>query len=173
VPTLEEIFRRYGDLVFRICRRYCRDREEAEDLAQETFLRLDRTLKSFRGDSELGTWIYRVATNVCLDHLRKGKSRTRLHADYLDSMVVSNLNPGGDPVLAKVDLDRILAHFRPSVRQTLFLTLAEGLSYREAAEVMGLSTAAVAKTVTRFLEKFRRGPAYRSESLRKSAASCP
>ena len=134
-------------MVFRICSRYCPDRQEAEDMTQETFLRLDRKLSSFRGDSDLGTWIYRVATNVCLDYLRSRKNRSRLTVDYFDSLVIRNLDSGGDRVLAKIELDRILSHFRPSVRQMLFLTLAEGLSYREAAEVMGLSREAIAKAV--------------------------
>jgi RNA polymerase sigma-70 factor (ECF subfamily) len=152
--TLEDIYRKYLDRVFRICLRYCKDRESAEDLTQEAFLRIDRKLASFRGESELGTWIYRLATNCCLDHLRKQKSQDRLYADYLDSLVVRNLNSGGDRVLARVDLDRILSAFRPGVREILFLTLAEGLSYREAGEVLNLSKDAVAKTVFRFLQKF-------------------
>jgi DNA-directed RNA polymerase specialized sigma24 family protein len=69
--------------------------------------------------------------------------------------VVGNLNSGGDRVLAKVDLERILGHFRPNVRQILFLSLAEGLNYRETAEVMSMSKDAVAKIVIRFLKKFR------------------
>ena len=160
-------------MVFRICSRYCQDKQEAEDLTQETFLRLERSLPSFRGDSVLGTWIYRISTNACLDHLRRRKVRTRLHADYLDSMVVGNLNSGGDKVLAKIDLDRILGHFRPIVRQTLFLTLAEGLSYREAAEVLDLSPAAVAKTVTRFMEKFRSKEAKRVRFNQAVGKACP
>jgi RNA polymerase sigma-70 factor (ECF subfamily) len=154
-PTLEAIYHRHLNMIFRICSRYCKDREEAEDLTQDVFIRIDKNLGNFRGDSELGTWIYRLATNCCLDHLRKRKSRNQLYVDYLDSLVVRNLASGGDRVLAKVDLDRILGQFRPGVRQILFLTLAEGLSYREAAEVMSLSKEAVAKTVVRFLKKFR------------------
>jgi predicted transcriptional regulator len=55
--------------------------------------------------------------------------------------------------LARIELERILGRFRPIVRQILFLTLAEGLSHAEAAEVLGLSPAAVSKTVSRFRQK--------------------
>lgn len=68
-------------------------------------------------------------------------------------MVLRNLSPEGDRVLAKIDLDRILAHLRPGVRQILFLSLAEGLSYREVGEVTGFTREAVAKIVIRFLKK--------------------
>jgi RNA polymerase sigma-70 factor, ECF subfamily len=155
MPTLEELYHSHLDMIFRICSRYTRDREEAEDLTQETFLRIDRNLVRFRGDSQLGTWIYRIATNCCLDHLRKHKSRTRVYVEYLDTLVLHNLSPEGDRVLAKIDLDRILAHLRPGVRHILFLTLAEGLSYREAGEVAGISRDAVGKIVGRFLKKFK------------------
>lgn len=169
-PTLETIYRRYLDMIFRICSRYCKDRDEAEDLTQDTFIKIDRYLPSFRGESELGTWIYRLTTNCCLDHLRKRKSQHALYADYLDSLVVRNLNSDGDRVLAKVDLDRILGQFRPGVRQILFLTLAEGLSYREAGEVLSMSKDAVAKTVVRFLKKYRPIENAPAALLHKSAA---
>jgi RNA polymerase sigma-70 factor (ECF subfamily) len=156
MPSLEELYRSHLDMVFRICARYTKDRDEAEDLTQETFLLIDRNLPRFRGDSKPDTWIYRIATNCCLDHLRKRKSRFRLNADYLDSMVLRNLSPEGDRVLAKIDLDRILAHLRPGVRHILFLSLAEGLSYREVSEVTGVSRDAVAKIVVRFLKKHHR-----------------
>jgi RNA polymerase sigma factor (sigma-70 family) len=170
IPTLETIYRRHLDMIFRICSRYCKDREEAEDLTQDTFIKIDKHLPSFRGDSELGTWIYRLTTNCCLDHLRKRKSQHALYADYLDSLVVRNLNSSGDRVLAKIDLDRILGQYRPGVRQILFLTLAEGLSYREAGEVLSLSKDAVAKTVIRFLKKYRPAATAQSPVLQKSAA---
>lgn len=153
MPSLEDLYRSHLDMVFRICSRYTKDREEAEDLTQETFVLINRNLQRFRGDSKPGTWIYRIATNCCLDHLRKRKSQFRLNAEYLDSMVLRNLSPEGDRVLAKIDLDRILGHLRPGVRQILFLSLAEGLSYREVGEVTGVSREAVAKTVVRFLKK--------------------
>jgi RNA polymerase sigma-70 factor, ECF subfamily len=153
MPSLEELYRSHLDMVFRICSRYTKDRDEAEDLTQETFVLIDRNLRRFRGDSKPGTWIYRIATNCCLDFLRKRKNQSRLNADYLDTMVLRNLSPEGDRVLAKIDLDRILAHLRPGVRQILFLSLAEGLSYREVGEIAGVSREAVAKIVIRFLKK--------------------
>ncbi|HKP98301.1 MAG TPA: sigma-70 family RNA polymerase sigma factor [Fibrobacteria bacterium] len=153
-PDLEEIYRSYVNMVFRICSRYCKDREEAEDLAQESFLRIEKGLAGFRREADLETWIYRICTNCCLAHLRTRQRRKNLQNLYLDSRVIRNLNPDGDRILAKIDLDRILSQFRPLVRHVLFLTLAEGLSYREAGEVLGISASAAAKVVQRFLKKF-------------------
>lgn len=63
MPSLEELYRSHLDMVFRICSRYTKDRDEAEDLTQETFVLIDRNLPRFRGESRPGTWIYRIATN--------------------------------------------------------------------------------------------------------------
>jgi RNA polymerase sigma factor (sigma-70 family) len=172
LQNLETIFNTYRDMVFRICSRYCKDTREAEDLTQEVFLHLGKALRSFRGDSGLGTWIYRVATNRCLSHLRKLKSRKGLYVEYLDTMVVHNMDSGGDKVLAKIDLEAILGNLRPSVRQMLFLSLAEGLSYRETAEVMNLSKEAVAKTVARFLTKYRKKRPQKIGTLQGSGNTC-
>jgi RNA polymerase sigma factor (sigma-70 family) len=157
MPDLEDIYIRHRDFVFRICRRYARSRDDAEDLTQDTLIKVADRLDRFREESELRTWIYRVAVNVCLDHLRKCRRQDRNLENYLDEMVVRNLDSGGDRVLARLELDRILSPFRPAVRRILFLTLAEGLTYAEAADVLGMTSAAVAKTVHRFLAKGKSG----------------
>lgn len=154
MTDLAEIHRRYLNMIHRICSRYSSDAQEAEDMVQEVFLALQKGLASFRGDSQLGTWIYRLATNCCLDHLRSKRRRRELDGKYLDSLVVRNLTGCDNRVLAKVDLDRILSHLRAEVRHVLFLSLAEGLSYQETAEALGLTKGAVAKTVARFLKRF-------------------
>lgn len=151
--TLEILYRRNLDFVFRICFRYARSKSEAEDLTQETFVKVSRHKQHFRGEAEWSTWIYRVAVNTCLDHLRKLKKERNNLAEYLEEMVVQNLDSGGDRVLAKLELERILGHLRPRLRTILFLTLAEGLSYAEAAQVMKMSESAVSKCVTRFMKK--------------------
>ncbi len=162
-PTLESIYRDHLQRVHRVCSRYCRNHEAAEDLTQDVFIRIHHGLKSFRGDSALGTWIYRLAVNTCLDHLRALKRRGGLHEAFMDDVVITHLSPLGDRVLAKVELDRILSPLRPLTRRILFLTLAEGLSYREAGEVLGLSRDSVAKTVIRFLHKYGKTDGLRSQ----------
>lgn len=146
---LEELYRAYSPMVFRVCSRYLKDREEAEDMAQEVFLKVDKGLASFQGGSAVGTWIYRVAVNVCLDHLRLHRRRADLLAGELDQGVVDNLS-AGDRELARIDLDRILSQADPDLREFLSLTCLEGLSYAEAAEVTGHGVLAVTKAVSRF-----------------------
>lgn len=154
-PRLQGIFREYSRFVFAICKRYAADHEEAEDLCQEVFLLVDAKLPGFRGESRMGTWIYRVAINRCLDHLRWKKGQKRMETAYLDILVLGNLAEKGDPVLAKIDLEKILSQTSERTRQMLFLSFAEGLTYQETGEVLGVEAATVAKTVQRFREKFQ------------------
>ncbi|MDP2688377.1 MAG: sigma-70 family RNA polymerase sigma factor [Aequorivita sp.] len=64
---------RYKDLVFTLAIRMLKNREEAEEVAQDTFIKVFTALPKFKGDSKLSTWIYKVAYNTCLDRIRKNK----------------------------------------------------------------------------------------------------
>ena len=66
---------RYKDLVFTLALRMMKHREEAEEVAQDTFIKVFGSLKKFKGDSKFSTWIYRVAYNTCLDRLKKNKRK--------------------------------------------------------------------------------------------------
>lgn len=149
-PDLESLFREYSGMVFRLCLRYMGDRAEAEDLTQEIFLKVNSTLSGFRGESSHGTWIYRIAANTCLDHLRMHKRRSALAENHYNRYVFENLSAAGDRELARIDLEKILDEVNPDIRQILFLSLAEGLSHEETGRIMGKSTAAVAKAISRF-----------------------
>ena len=74
----EQIYRTYWEKVFRLCMGYFNDRSLAQDLAQDVFVRVWQHLPAFRGESSVGTWIFRIATNVCLRQVerRRGISQT-------------------------------------------------------------------------------------------------
>ncbi len=69
----EEIYTKYSPKIYRVCFGYLNDRERAKDLTQETFISVWRNLKSFRQESDIGTWIYRIATNKCLRQIETDK----------------------------------------------------------------------------------------------------
>lgn len=152
---LEHLFRTYSDYVYRICMRYAHDSSEAQNLTQDVFVKIHGSIKTFRTGAHISTWIYRIAINHCIDHLRKERKREDL-ASVLNPLVVRNLTGCEDRELAAVDAWKILKSLKPQVRRILFLSLAEGLSYSEVAEVMGLTKDAVAKTVSRNLCKLQK-----------------
>lgn len=154
-PSLEEVFHKYRDFVFRTCFRYFKNTRDAEDLTQEVFLKLYKKLPDFRGDSALTTWIYRIATNTCIDHLRTRKEYVSYDEFKIDENEMPNFSSHSDASLAKIDLEKILEQVNPETREILFLTLAEGCTYDEAAEVVGISKSAIAKIVVRFQKKIQ------------------
>ena len=66
---------RYKDLVFTLAIRMMKNREEAEEVSQDTFIKVYKALPKFKGDSKLSTWVYKVAYNTCLDRIKKNKNR--------------------------------------------------------------------------------------------------
>jgi RNA polymerase sigma factor (sigma-70 family) len=64
---------RYKDMIFSLALKMVKNREEAEEVAQDTFIKIYTSLNTFKGDSKFSTWIYKIAYNTCLDHLKKNK----------------------------------------------------------------------------------------------------
>jgi RNA polymerase sigma-70 factor, ECF subfamily len=71
--NFEEIYRRYSPKIFRVCMAYINDHEQAHDLTQEAFIAVWQNLSSFRNESDINTWIFRIATNNCLRAIEKKK----------------------------------------------------------------------------------------------------
>jgi RNA polymerase sigma-70 factor (ECF subfamily) len=152
----KQLFEKYNDFVYRVCFRYTQDTLEAQDLAQEVFVKVYSKMPAFQTMSQISTWMYRIAVNQCIDLLRTKKRRCELMENSLDPLVLRNLASHEDRTIASVDLEKILCTVKPQLRTILFMSLAEGLSYSEIAEVLGLSKSAVAKSVERFLAKVRK-----------------
>jgi RNA polymerase sigma-70 factor (ECF subfamily) len=115
---------------------------DAEDLLQEIFLAAHRKLDTFRGDSALGTWLYRLATNLCLDYLRSRTGRAIRITDPLDDeprLYDAGSRRLAEGTLAKMDLERALAQLPEGCRAAFVLHDVEGLEHREVAEVLGIA----------------------------------
>jgi RNA polymerase sigma-70 factor (ECF subfamily) len=122
---------------------------EAEDAAQETFVKIDRSLDSFRGESSLSTWIYRIATNTALDHLRRPSSKRSVQStEEKDAM--GDEDPGPidktpllDTLLIRKDMNDCIRGVVDSLpgdySTVLVLSEFEGLTNSEIAEVIGIS----------------------------------
>ena len=84
MPAFEELYRQHSTRLFNLAWRMCGTRADAEDLLQEIFLLAYRKLPEFRGDSTVGTWLYRLAMNRCLDHLKSRQTRASSATTPLD-----------------------------------------------------------------------------------------
>jgi len=141
---------RYHRRVFAICFQVLRSSSDAEDATQETFVKLARGAGSFRGEAQLSTWLYRVARNVCTDHVRHHARRPATPVADPGELTSAPAEPdttaGTDERLA---VAAALDTLDPLSRQALVLVAIEGLTYAEAAVVTDLPVGTVKSRVSR------------------------
>lgn len=142
----EEIVRAHGAKVQGLVRRMVGN--EADDLVQEVFLQVYRSLPRFRGDAQVSTWLYRIATNRCLDHLRRERRREKRLVPLdeagpravLDAAAARGLSPeaGVEARDLAGEVRRCLEALPLDLRTVVVLRDLQGLEYREIAVILGL-----------------------------------
>lgn len=141
----EEFIDRYGARVHNLVRRTVPNTADAEDVTQEIFLDLYRSLSSFRGDSTLATWVYRVALNHCLRH----RERQGPPLDSLESIEHEPADLSPDPARYAVrgelagQVREALDELSHLHRDVIILHELHGLTYRECADVLGVPVGTV------------------------------
>jgi RNA polymerase sigma-70 factor (ECF subfamily) len=140
--AFETLYRQHSGRLFSLAVRMLGNPADAEDLLQEIFLSAHRKLESFRGESALGTWLYRLAMNQILDHVRSRAARTGQMTDGLDDATLLADASGhrlADRAIARIDLERALAELPEGCRAAFVLHDVEGLEHREVSEVLGIA----------------------------------
>ena len=117
----------------------CGTRADAEDLLQEIFLLAYRKLPDFRGDASVGTWLYRLAMNRCLDHLKSRQTRTMGVTTPLDETMMGTNHNAGDGRVNRLDLERAIAQLPEGARAAFLLHDVEGFQHQEIATILGIS----------------------------------
>jgi RNA polymerase sigma-70 factor (ECF subfamily) len=176
VNALESLYEAFAEPVYTLARRLCRSREEAEEVLQETFLEVVRSIRSFRGDGAFGAWIRRVAVSKALTSLRRRRRGDveMIGSDHRGLEVVPALvsNEGW----RRVDLERALAQLPDDSRVVVWLHDVEGLTHGEIAEIFGRSTSFSKSQLARAHAKMRSwlgrdgGTGYASETGRTAGA---
>ena len=129
--AFSELVRTYQAHVWRFLRHLLGDDALAEDLTQETFIRIYRKLHTFEFRSKFSTWVLNIARNAGTDELRARQRRARL----VDALSMPPTVP--DPTL-RVEVAEAIDTLTPKLRETVLLVELFGLTYREAAEVLGI-----------------------------------
>jgi RNA polymerase sigma-70 factor, ECF subfamily len=138
--AFEELYQQHAGRVYNLACRMAGDRTEGEDLLQEIFVLVYRKLEGFRGESSLGTWIYRLATNHCLDHLRSRESRSRQLSDPLADDDLRTVSRSSRPLRAeRLDLERAIARLPAGYRAAFVLHDVEGFEHHEVAAILGVA----------------------------------
>lgn len=131
--AMEALYHQYKRRVFGLCHRIAGN-GDAEEVAQEVFVRVFRGLGSFRGDSALGTWIYRLAVNAALSHVAKRGRRSEVGDDDLER-IAGPEDTRRDPRLSE-RVENAMARLPAGYRAILVLHDVEGLSHEECAAIL-------------------------------------
>ena len=133
--AIDWLLSRYRQRVVRLAAHILRRPSEAEDAAQEAFVRAFRNLHRFRGDGRFYTWLYQIVVRVCLDMRRLARWNAEMPMEMLHEFA-----EGSDPGLSAIDsrilVEALLDRISPPIRATLVLRELEGLEYEEIARVM-------------------------------------
>lgn len=143
---VEQIYREYGAMVRRRCLSILRNEEEAEEVLQDVFVRVLRSIGTFRGQSSPATWLYRIATNICLNRIRNVKNRARLDKEVLQPPEPTEAVEAWPRDLAV----RILSGFDRATRETVLYSVIEEMTHEEVAQVMNCSVSLVRKRIAKF-----------------------
>lgn len=149
LPSFEKLVSRYQNRIVGYSARMLNDQDEAEDVAQEVFIKAYRSLHTFRGDASFSTWIYRIATNLCIDRLRSRKRRPQ-QAYSLDDPLDKEEDSGGRDIadysaepnreVEREELRRrvrqVMAEMPEKMRTILVMCDMQGMSYEEIAKVL-------------------------------------
>lgn len=144
-----ELFHRHGPAVYRRALRLLGNPADAEEATQEIFIRVLRGAEDFRGQAQVTTWLYRITTNYCLNHLRDQRRRRQLFAEH-----VAEQDPVGPAAPASpsdlVLLRRLLSEASEEQAQVAIYVYLDGMTHDEVAEVLAVSRRTVGNQLARF-----------------------
>ena len=158
VNDFEKLVTAYEKNVYSLALRMVGDPEDAADMTQETFIKAYRALSSFRGDSKFSSWLYRIASNVCLDFLRSRSRHPQVSLSTVDEddratfeLPDMRQNPE-EQLMKKLGMEAVrrgLEQLPEQQRQILVLRELGGLSYAELAQTLGLEEGTVKSRIFR------------------------
>jgi RNA polymerase sigma-70 factor (ECF subfamily) len=148
--AFEELYRHYRPMIFAYSYRLCLNVTDAQDVAQETFIKVARALSSYEPSTPFPHWLYRVCTNTARDLFRQSARRERLHTALQEAVDGS----GGGTRGAEATKEALI-HLNDDLRQAVVLVFYEGLNHAEAAEILGCAESTVSWRIYRAERKLK------------------
>jgi RNA polymerase sigma-70 factor, ECF subfamily len=154
----EELVRKYQDKVYNLCRYMIQDPHDAQDAAQDVFLKAYQNLKAFKPDASLYTWLYRIAVNTCLDYKKKSRPEQAEDESVIDDLASTELSPEQRYQSKEIGqaIQLALQKLPEALRAAIVLKEIEELSYEEIAAVLDTSLGTVKSRISRAREELRR-----------------
>ena len=139
VNAFETLYRQHAPRIFSLAARMAGSAEDGEDLLQEIFLQAYRKLGGFKGESAIGTWLYRLALNHCLDYVRSRQARMSKLTETLDTTTSFEPAARRDTPIARLDLERALERLPDGCREAFVLHDVEGYDHKEVGRMLGIA----------------------------------
>jgi len=161
--VFETVIFTHQDRIYNLCRYMLGNAHDAEDAAQDTFIKAYQNLKNFRPDSSLYTWLYRIAVNTCIDYKRKPFWESLFKRSSEGEALVLD-PPSDEPSPERLyeskqtgaALQAALNRLSPKLRAVIVLKEIEGLSYEEIAAALDISIGTVKSRISRAREELKR-----------------
>ncbi len=147
------ILNRYRDRVVRLAGHVLHNTREAEDVAQEAFVKAFRQIGQFRGEAGFYAWLYRIVINLCLDRMRRKSAQSETS---LEENVPPFLHAASPDFDKRLIVEQILNTLSPSMRTALILREVEGLEYEEISQVLQIPLGTVRSRLNTARDQFRR-----------------
>jgi RNA polymerase sigma-70 factor (ECF subfamily) len=157
LSAFEELVRKNEDRIYNLCRYMLHDISDAQDAAQDTFIKAYKGLRDFRPDASFSTWLYRIAVNTCLDHQKKSR-HDPLSGGVLSEELLSFDPSPEDQYQSKKTTEAIrtaLQKLPEKLRSAIVLREIEELTYEEIALVLDTSVGTVKSRISRAREELR------------------
>jgi RNA polymerase sigma-70 factor (ECF subfamily) len=153
--AFDEIMIRYERQIYRVCYRFVDNRDDALDLAQDVFVKAFEHLPTFRRESSLKTWLYRIAINHCLNHVKK-HSQQFVEVTEFTSSIHPSIQRQLEDQEQREHFRRLMKRLPPKQKAILELRVNEQLSYEEIAQISGRSVSTIKASVFFALDKLRK-----------------
>jgi RNA polymerase sigma-70 factor (ECF subfamily) len=155
MSAFDELMIRYERQIYRICYRFVNNRDDAMDLAQEVFIKAFEHLGNFRRESSMKTWLYRIAMNHCINHVKKN---AREFVEITESIgsIRASVHSDMEEREQREQFRRLVKRLPPKQKAILEMRIHEQLSYEEIATMSGRSISTIKASVFFALEKLRK-----------------
>ncbi|MCL4558096.1 MAG: sigma-70 family RNA polymerase sigma factor [Deltaproteobacteria bacterium] len=162
VSAFDEIIAAYQDSIYGLCFHMLGDYHNAQDAAQDTFLKAYQSLKGFKQDASIYTWLYRIAVNTCIDYKRKFTFESLFKHHFNDERLIEQ-EPSDEPSPERISesrqsaatLKKALDKLSKKLKAVILLKEIEGLSYEEIAYTLDISIGTVKSRISRARDELR------------------
>lgn len=153
--AFECLVERHYRSVYSLSYRWCRTREDAEEITQEVFIKLTRALYSFNRKSSFKTWLYRIVVNTAKDFSRKNAVRRTYESEFANDRTGKNGNTPLETLQTR-EIYNAMDKLPAKQKAALMLVMAEGMSHKEAAGVLGCSETTVSWRIHQARKKLKK-----------------